>query len=323
MFKEQNTDVFVLKGSFTDQQTFRSGNLTFTFSADCVKDDLKFEVTTLCPSDTIKYGLSGAICYFKITVRNSKTSDSLFVTPTVSITNLSNPRLYTLAMPSPYWFSSDTRPNQLSMLDGIHVFIHHVDIIPSLLTLPPDMFLAAALGQPLKSRTNPVPCTCLSLREQDTRIFPFVAYHGTNINFVRSILLDGLVVPGTVVSCGKRINPPSNHFARETKYFGVDDFAAAIFLSPSVYYSSDPTYATTFSDSDRQLIPVLECGVKSGSYKTYPSTIEIYTERPGEDIDAIEWRVKDPASIEIIAVLFITKIKSIAASKKERIVRTN
>jgi hypothetical protein len=222
-------------------------------------------------------------------------------------------------MPSPYWFSSDTRPNQLSMLDGIHVFIHHVDIIPSLLTLPPDMFLAAALGQPLKSRTNPVPCTCLSLREQDTRIFPFVAYHGTNINFVRSILLDGLVVPGTVVSCGKRINPPSNHFARETAYFGVHDFAAAIFLSPSIYYSSDPTYATTFSDGKRQLIPVLECSVKSGSYDTYPGTVGEYRNQPGDNMNALDWRVKDPANIEINAVLFITKIESIFLSTMARI----
>jgi hypothetical protein len=83
--------------------------------------------------------------------------------------------------------------------------------------------------------------------------------------------------------------------------------AAAIFLSPSIHYSSEPEFATPFSDGDRQLIPVLECSVKRGSYDTYSCTVPRYTARPGEDMNAIDWRVKDPANIEINAVLFITK----------------
>jgi hypothetical protein len=184
------------------------------------------------------------------------------------------------------------------------------------------MLAANTLGRPLKSRDSPVPCTCLTLRERDIRTFPNTAYHGTNIKVIQSILLDGLVVPGTVVGSGIRVCPPSNHFARDDTYFHVANFADAIFLSPSIHYSSDRTYATPFSDGDRQLIPVLECSVKSGSYDVYPSTLEKYTEQPDEDIRALEWRVKDPANIEIIAVLFITKLDSIAASKKARIKRT-
>jgi len=88
--------------------------------------------------------------------------------------------------------------------------------------------------------------------------------------------------------------------------------------SPSIYYSSDPTYATPFFDENRQVIPVLECSVKSGSYDTYPGSVERYVNPSGEDTSALEWRIKDPPNIEINAVLFITKIDSIDASRMKR-----
>jgi hypothetical protein len=185
------------------------------------------------------------------------------------------------------------------------------------------MFIAASLGQPLKSRDTPIPCTCLTLRERDKSTFPHIAYHGTNIISIQPILLDGLVAPGTVASCGKRINPPKNHIARDVTAFGLSDFAAGIFLSPSVYYSSDPTYAISFSHGDQQLIPVLECSVKKKSYKIFPSTVKAYVKHPGDDMNAIEWRVEDPTNVVINAVLFITKIKSIDAARKERIAKTS
>jgi hypothetical protein len=191
------------------------------------------------------------------------------------------------------------------MINGIHAFIRHVDIIPSVLSLPADLFIAAAFERPLTKRNNPVPCTCLLLRERNTDKFPLIAYHGTNINNIRSIILDGLVVPGTVVSCGKRIQPPSKHFAREKTYFGVDDYADAVFLSPSIHYSLNPPFAVLFSACGQLLIPVLECSVKHNSYDAYRSTVAGYTACPGDDMNTIDWRVKDPANIEINAVLFI------------------
>ena len=143
-----------------------------------------------------------------------------------------------LAIPTQYWFTSDVRWTRLPVFDGVHALVRHIDIIPGHLSLPSDMFLAAALDQPLISRNDPVPCKSLIIRSRDGS-FPNVAYHGTNIKVVRSILTDGLVVPGTMVSSGIRVNPPSNHFARDNTYFGVNNFAIAIFLSPSIHYSSD------------------------------------------------------------------------------------
>jgi hypothetical protein len=323
MFTEDETSSFVLKSPFTSKQTFTISDLTFIFSADCVKSDVKFKVTRLRSANPQKDGLPDAICFFKTTLFNAENSDTFLALPIVSIAHQPNARLYTLAMPSSYWFSSDTRPNPLTMLGGTHAFIRHIDIIPKQLSLPADMIIAAALGQPLESRNNPVACTCLTLRKQDTSTFPHKAYHGTNIIAIQSILFDGFVVPGTVVSSGKRINPPTNHIARDVTAFSVPDFAAAIFLSPSVHYSSDPVYAISFSHGDQQLIPVLECSVKNKSYKTYPSTVSTYVKHPGDDMNAIEWRVEDPTNVEINAVLFITKIKSIDAARKERITTTS
>lgn len=66
------------------------------------------------------------------------------------------------------------------------------------------------------------------------------------------------------------------------------------------------------------MIPLLECSIKSGSYDTYPGSVETYVNPSGEDISALEWRSKDSANIEINAVLFITKIDSIDTSRMER-----
>jgi hypothetical protein len=296
---------FSIEPPIIETKTINVSNLIFTFSDSSVNEDIEFEVTALFPSDPETFSLSGCICLFKTEIYSD--TSNLVELPAVSLINEPHACLYTLATPTSCWFTSNTHKTRLPIIGGIHAFVRHVEIIPNHLKLPPDMFIAATLGKPLIERNNPVKCHCLLLRERNTNKFPIIAYHGTNINNIRSILLDGLVVPGTVVSSGKRIQLPHNHLGRQETYFGVKDLAAAIFLSPSIHYSSEPEFATPFSDGDRQLIPVLECSVKRGSYDTYSCTVPRYTARPGEDMNAIDWRVKDPANIEINAVLFITK----------------
>ena len=90
-----------------------------------------------------------------------------------------------------------------------------------------------------------------------------------------------------------------------------------LFFSGQVFiYSSDPAYAIPFSHGDQQLIPVLECSVKTNSYSTNRCTVTSYTPHPGDDINALEWQIENPADVEINAILLITKIKSIAVSKE-------
>ncbi|CAF1471735.1 unnamed protein product [Adineta steineri] len=312
---------FSLKAPLKQKQIISIDDLMFTFAENCITDDTDVKVTIIFSPDREKFDIPGCICLFKVDLYSD--TPKLVELPVVSIVNQPNARLYTLATPSTYWFTSDTRRTRLSTLSGTHAFIHHVDIIPGKLALPIDMFIATALEQPLISRDNPVPCKCMNIHKRDAKSFPHVVYHGTNIEVIRSILLDGFVIPGTVVSSGKRINPPKNHIARDVPAFGVADFSAAIFVSPSIYYSSDSTYAIPFVSGDQQLIPLLECSVKSNSYGTYRCTTPHYKEKPGDNMQAIEWRITDPANIQINSILFITQIESIAASKMARITKMN
>jgi hypothetical protein len=299
-----------------DKQTINVGDLIFTFSESSINDNLKLEVRTLFSADPDTFSIPGCICLFETNLYED--TPKLLELPLVSIASDPQARLYTLATPSPYWFSSGTRRTRLPMLDGIHAFLQHVSVIPILLTLPADMVLAGALGQPLITRKKPVKCTCLVLQEHDAIKFPERAYHGTSIAVVQSILADGLVMPGTVVGTGKRISPPKNHIARGRKAFDVDDFADGIFLSPSVHYSSDPAYAIPFPYDDRQLLPILECSIQTNGYRFFKSTVPTYIAHPGDDVNSIEWRVTDPEKVVINAVLFIPTVDSIGAVARER-----
>jgi hypothetical protein len=50
--------------------------------------------------------------------------------------------------------------------------------------------------------------------------------------------------------------------------------------------------------------------VKRDEFKAFPSTVTEYKGHEGDDLDAIEWRLTNPAAIEIISILFIPQIKS-------------
>jgi hypothetical protein len=316
---QSQTKSIELKFPLKTKATGNIGSLRFDFAAGCIDKNLKMEVRTLFSPDHRTYGLPECICLFKTDIYQS--ADALQEMPSISITNELNARLYTLALPSPYWFTYDTRQTRLPMIGGIHAFVRYVNIIPKLLSLPADMFLAKSLKQPLISRQNPVDCTCLQLRKHNTAVFPHIGYHGTDINVVRSILMDGLVVPGTVVSSGIRISPPAHHIPRGSAAFGVSDFADAIFLSPSVYYSSDTAYAKPFEKDDDIVQVVLECSVKNNGYSVYSCTVSTYRAHPGDDLKTIEWRVRDPTQIEINSVLFIPKARSKKAVMRARMVK--
>lgn len=317
MFSENAQSVsYQLKPS-DQKQIIKIENLQFTFSESTIKQNVTLRIATIALSALQLFAIPGCLYLFEITP-STETFDSLEL-PLVSVVNNQDACLYTLATPIAYWFRSNTRRTRVPMFDGFHAFIQHVNVIPILLTLPSDMVLAACLDKPLVKREKPVKCTCLVLQEHDTANFANIAYHGTSIAVVRSILTDGLVAPGTVVTTGKRIMPPTTHIPRGRSAFDISDFADAIFLSPSVHYSSDPCYAIPFSHDDQQLIPVLECGVKKDSYSVFPCTVSTYIAQPDDNKNAIEWRLQNPEFVVVNCVLFIPKAKSIEATAYERL----
>ena len=216
-------------------------------------------------------------------------------------------RLYQLAAPSPYWLTTGSDPTHLSLVKGIYGLFRSIDIIPGLLSLPLDMFIANDINRPLMSRATPVPCKCLQLRPHRPESFPLIVYHGTLISHIRSIVMDGLVLPETVVSNGHFVQPPAHHVPLYVDCAHINNFAGAIFGSPSIFYSANAAYAMEFQSEGATFLPVLECSVKAGSYAVFARTVPTYIGHPDDNLLALDWRIEDPANIEINSILFVKK----------------
>tara|TARA_B110000208_G_scaffold172452_1_gene215515 strand:- start:473 stop:964 length:492 start_codon:yes stop_codon:yes gene_type:complete len=68
-------------------------------------------------------------------------------------------------------------------------------------------------------------------------------WHGTKSKCVKSILTTGLRAAGSKSSDGSTLKPPSGHYKLGDTHFGIADWAAAIFVSPSLLYASHPAYS--------------------------------------------------------------------------------
>ncbi|CAF3336676.1 unnamed protein product [Rotaria sp. Silwood2] len=305
-------------GKVSENQIFTFGDLSFTFPSNCADDKLTIDIDYITSPGFDVFNFHGCICLFTTRYRNGR-SAKLNDMPMVSFKGVPNALLYNWVKPSSYWFSYRTGQSRLISIGETHAFVRYIDIIPSLLSLPPDVFISSAAGKSIEIRDQPNFCYCLKIREHNKINFPHIAYHGTNIKAIESILMDGLVMPNTVVSSGLRICPPSCHIPRGVSAFGIADFSNGIFVTPSIHYCSDPAYAITFTHGDERLIPVLECSVKSHSFQTFKCTVKNYVAHPGDDINAIEWRLTNPGDLEIISVLFIPVIKSKSEAERSRV----
>ena len=254
-----------LKFPFTDKQTLNSGDLTLTFSANCIQDDDTIEITRFYPSDLRKYDLPNVICLLKKILSNTERSDAVLLLLLASISHQSYVHLYMLTIPLSYSFSSDTRLNQLSVLDDIHAFLRHVNIIPIHITSPADLFISATVGHSLKTPNNPICLTLLS----------HIDYHETNVNAIQSTLLNDLVLPDTLVSNEKHISPPSNHSACTLSNHHTFNGARTIFLNRKVYYGPNIPYPMSFTHSDQKSKIVRKRRIKRNNLRATKCTIPI------------------------------------------------
>ncbi|CAF1590258.1 unnamed protein product, partial [Adineta ricciae] len=317
MFRsKQKNKSFHVKGQSGEAQSFTIDNLLFTFAPCCANRDTFIDVEYLFSPNAEQFRLPECVCLFKTSY--SDENDKLNDMPTVAVRNEANVKLYTWIPSSPYWFSYRDQPNRLSRIGGVHALVRHVEIIPKSLYFPPDIFIQSAVGKLFDQRHKPVPCEYLKICEVDSQRFPHQAYHGTNINVILSILMDGLVMPSTVVSTGYRVCPPAGHIARGVAAFGIDDFANALFVSPSIHYCSDPVYAVTFSSGDRRMIAVLDCRIEHDKFSAFRSTVPTYVAHPGDDLNAIEWRITRPSAIQIVGIIFIPMMESRSAAARLR-----
>ena len=119
-----------------------------------------------------------------------------------------------------------------------------------------------------------------------------LAWHGTKEEYVCSILKHGLRASGSKLPDGKLLKPLDNHYALGMSHQGISNWAAAVFVSPSVSYASHVCYAErVFVDGEMWAV-IMDCAVRKGSFTKHDQTVGGgYSGLPGEPENA-EYRVQ-------------------------------
>ena len=99
------------------------------------------------------------------------------------------------------------------------------------------------------------------------------------------IIKKGLLPAGT-----GGINPGKGHYRLGEEHFGIPNWAAAIFVSPSILYASHACYSDRISSEFQQWCVLVEVYCRPGVLKSYDPTVVQYKPMEGEP-DAPECRV--------------------------------
>ncbi|CAF5170676.1 unnamed protein product, partial [Rotaria sp. Silwood1] len=146
-----------------ENHTFILENLSFAFAKNCSDENVLIDVDYIILPDSHLFNLPECICVFRTKYHDK--SGKLNDMPIVSFVDEPNARLYNWVQPSSYWYSYRTRQTRLFTIGETYAFVRYIDIIPSLLSLPPDMFIKATIGKLFEDRSEPVSCRSLKVRE--------------------------------------------------------------------------------------------------------------------------------------------------------------
>ena len=111
-----------------------------------------------------------------------------------------------------------------------------------------------------------------------------LAWHGTRFANLESIIRKGLLPAGT-----GGINPAPGHFRLGEEHFGIHNWAAAIFVSPSILYASHPCYSDRVFSEFQQWCVLVKVYCRPGNLKYDPTVLQ-YKPMEGEP-DPPECRV--------------------------------
>ena len=147
-------------------------------------------------------------------------------------------------------------------------------------------------------------------------------WHGTKFKALESIIKYGLRPSGSKLADGTTINPLPSHIPLNETFSGIKNCGNAIFVCPSIFYSSDMAYAERImsnsdysSNSDRWAV-LVEARVKPNSYTKHNSTIWSYKNIDNEPLkveyrveadedDDLIYRVESEKNIFIISITFV------------------
>ncbi|XP_078342151.1 uncharacterized protein LOC144627992 [Oculina patagonica] len=110
-------------------------------------------------------------------------------------------------------------------------------------------------------------------------------WHGTLRKCLEPIIKKGLLPAGSI-----GITPPDNHFKLDVEISGVRNWAAAIFVSPSILYASHETYSERVYSEAQQWCVLVRPFCKPGSYGKHTHTLPKYDLMDREP-ERLEYRV--------------------------------
>ena len=131
-------------------------------------------------------------------------------------------------------------------------------------------------------------------------------WHGTNYDALKSIMELGLKLPGTKLNSGKEIKPKKGHIERYVEVDDIDDWAKAIFVSQSIFYSADPCYSQVINSNGKEWSIIVEARAKKDGYMAHKSTVKQYSSISGEPAD-VEFRIENESDVFVVSILFVDK----------------
>ena len=152
------------------------------------------------------------------------------------------------------------------------------------------------------------------------------AWHGTRYRHVESIIKNGFLPAGS-----SDIKPEAGHYELNKEYLGVSNWAAAIFLSPCILYSSHKTYSERVFSKSQKWCVLVKAYCKPGSYKSYAPTVlnfeSVFPDPemrvPVEDVRVL--RVESARNVVVYSLMFVRcsflENKHISFDEKMRILR--
>lgn len=111
-------------------------------------------------------------------------------------------------------------------------------------------------------------------------------------------------LPGTKLENGLEIKPLENHINRYVTVNNIEDWAKAIFVSPSIFYFANAAYAKVIQWCYKEWLILIEARAKIGSYVNLESTIFNNEYMEGEPKDDIEFRIEKECDIIVISINF-------------------
>ena len=82
--------------------------------------------------------------------------------------------------------------------------------------------------------------------------------------------------PGEIFNNNQKVKPRKGHIKFEKTIYKIKDWAKAIFVSPSIFYSSCSCFSEKINSNCENWRVVLEVKIKPESYGYYDSTISNY-----------------------------------------------